>query len=77
MALQAAIDGQGIALGRSVIAANDLAEGRLVRPLAPALSTEYAYYLVQPRDTALGRSATVFSAWLQREAAEFDRHSGA
>jgi LysR family glycine cleavage system transcriptional activator len=77
MALQAAIDGQGIALGRSVIAANDLAEGRLVRPLAPALSTDYAYYLVQPRDTALGPAATVFASWLQQEAAEFDRHSGA
>lgn len=73
MALQAAIDGQGIALGRSVIAANDLAEGRLVRPLAAAFPTNYAYYLVQPRDTALAAPANAFAAWLRQEAGEFER----
>lgn len=32
--VQAAIDGQGVALGRSVLVADELAAGRLVRPFA-------------------------------------------
>jgi LysR family glycine cleavage system transcriptional activator len=71
MALQAAIDGQGIALGRSVIAANDLEEGRLVRPLAGGCPANYAYYLVYPQDTALNPGAKAFADWLQQEAGEF------
>lgn len=73
MALQAAIDAQGIALGRSVIAANDLQEGRLVRPLGTACPANYAYYLVYPQDTALNPAAKAFADWLQQEAAEFAR----
>ena len=71
MALQAAMDGQGVALGRSVIAANDLAEGRLVRPLATGCPANYAYYLVYPEDTALNPVAKAFADWLQQEAGAF------
>src|SRR5690606_24222649 len=34
MAIEAAIAGQGVALGRSTLVSRDLAEGRLVRPFA-------------------------------------------
>ncbi len=71
MALQAAIEGQGVALGRSVIVANDLAEGRLVRPLETSLATGYRYYLLYPQDTALSPGASAFAAWLRKEAADF------
>jgi LysR family glycine cleavage system transcriptional activator len=71
MAMQAAIEGQGVALGRSVIAAADLAEGRLLRPFETSLATGYSYYLLYPQDTALGQAASAFAAWLRKEATDF------
>ena len=49
MAIEAAIRGEGIALGRSALVAEDMAAGRLVAPF-PALrmKAERAYYLVYP-----------------------------
>lgn len=79
MSLQAAIDGQGIALARSVIAAGDLAEGRLIRPLRGARPTGYSYYLVYPAGLPLGRAAAAFCHWLKSEAEDFQnevRHDG-
>lgn len=71
MSLQAAIDGQGIALGRSVITAGDLREGRLIRPLRPACATNYSYYLVYPSGVPLSRAASAFCDWLKKQAQEF------
>lgn len=68
MALQAAIEGQGVALARSVIAAGDLADGRVIRPLRPSCPTGYAYYLVYPAGLPLSRPAAAFSHWLKQEA---------
>jgi LysR family glycine cleavage system transcriptional activator len=67
MALQAAIEGQGVALGRSVIAAGDLREGRLIRPLSQSVPTRFAYYLVYPVGLPLSRSAAAFCHWLKQE----------
>ena len=39
-----AIQGDGVALGRSALVAADLAAGRLVRPFDLSLSTSHAYY---------------------------------
>ncbi len=67
--LQATIDGNGIALARSVVAADDIATGRLVR-LFPALSfkSTLAYYVVyRPECLALPRLAA-FREWLLKEA---------
>ena len=72
MALQAAIEGQGVVLARSVIADADLREGRVVRPLPQARPTHYGYYLVYPSGTPLGRPAAAFCHWLRQEAATFD-----
>jgi LysR family glycine cleavage system transcriptional activator len=43
---QAARLGQGIALGRSALIADDLAEGRLVRPFGEMRRANHAYHLV-------------------------------
>jgi LysR family glycine cleavage system transcriptional activator len=72
MSLQAAIDGLGIALGRSVIAAGDLREGRLIRPLRPTCTTNFSYYLVYPSGLPLSRAASAFCHWLKMEAREFE-----
>jgi len=68
MLIQAAMAGQGVALARGVLAADELAAGRLVRPFTLSLPTEYAYYLVCPRDTAEQSKIVAFREWLLIEA---------
>jgi len=46
--LQAAAEGQGVALARSVLAAGDLLGGRLVRPFEWSIPARYHYFLVYP-----------------------------
>ena len=67
--LQTAIEGQGIALARSVMAREDLAAGRLVR-LFPEISfaSSLVYYVVyRPEASALPR-LVAFREWLLKEA---------
>ena len=68
--LQAAVDGQGIALARSIMAHDDVAAGRLVR-LFPDISVPSAlsYYVVYRSEcSSLSRSDS-FRRWLFEEAA--------
>jgi LysR family glycine cleavage system transcriptional activator len=71
MMLQAAGDGQGVALARQALVAGDLASGRLVRLFAssPTLPTERAYYLVTSEQTAAFPRVQAFRAWLLDEVA--------
>jgi LysR family glycine cleavage system transcriptional activator len=71
MVLQAAMAGLGVALGRSALVADDLAEGRLVRPFGPAVSSGFAYYIVCPHQTAESHKVAAFRAWLKDEAGRF------
>jgi LysR family glycine cleavage system transcriptional activator len=68
MVVQAAAEGQGIALARSVLAAGDLAAGRLVRPFEVSVPHDLAYYLVSPEATAEQPRIRAFRAWLLAEA---------
>ncbi len=68
MVLQAAVEGQGVALARGALAADDLAAGRLVRPFDITLPSEYAYYVVCPRPSADRPKIAVFRDWLLEEA---------
>lgn len=63
--LQAAIDGQGVALARSVMARDDLAAGRLVR-LFPEIKFEsaLAYYVIYRPECAGLPRLTAFRNWL-------------
>jgi LysR family glycine cleavage system transcriptional activator len=71
MAIDAAIEGQGVALARSALAAWDLLAGRLVRlPFGPPLPMPYAYWIVCPRATANLPKITAFRNWLVGEAEE-------
>jgi len=75
--VQAAVQGEGVALGRSALVADDLSTGRLVRPFALSLPAELAYYIVYP-PSALKRSRVkVFRDWLQSEAGEARQASAA
>ncbi|GAA0229723.1 transcriptional regulator GcvA [Marinomonas primoryensis] len=66
--LQAAIDGSGIALARSVMAHDDLAAGRLVRlfPEIKFVST-LAYYVVYRRECSGLSKLQAFRQWLFEE----------
>lgn len=44
-AVDAAVKGEGVALGRTTLVADDLAAGRLVRPFKPALKGVSSFYL--------------------------------
>jgi LysR family glycine cleavage system transcriptional activator len=76
MVVQAAAEGQGVALARRVLAAGDLAAGRLVQPFEVSLPHDLAYYLVSPEATAEQPRIKAFRAWLLAEA-EADPASGA
>ncbi len=67
--LQAAIEGQGVALARSVMARDDLAAGRLVR-LFPkiAFPATLAYYVVYRAECASQPRLAAFRGWLLEEA---------
>ncbi len=64
MAVQAALEGHGVALINSTLVGDDLASGRLVRPFKLGIPTAFAYYLVIPSET-IGRPAvSAFRGWL-------------
>jgi len=66
--MEAAVDGQGVALGWIPLLGEELAAGRLVRPFGPALEG-YAYYVVTPPDGLLRPRVRAFRDWLFEEAA--------
>ena len=70
MAVQAARDGQGVALIGDILVADDLAAGRLVRPFDPSLSTPltFSFYLLSAKDSAAQPKIAAFRGWLLEEA---------
>ncbi|MBS0251180.1 MAG: LysR family transcriptional regulator [Proteobacteria bacterium] len=46
LAIEAAISGQGIALGAEPIVRDDIRRGRLIAPIAATLKTSFGYYLI-------------------------------
>lgn len=69
-AIQAAIDGHGIALGDASLVADDLAAGRLVQPFGLAIRApeRYAYYITCPLETADEPLIKLFRDWVLEEA---------
>jgi LysR family glycine cleavage system transcriptional activator len=70
MAIDAAIDGQGVALARTALAVWDLLAGRLARPFRLELPVPYAYWIVCPKVNADLPKIALFRDWLVGEAAE-------
>ncbi|MEM8687074.1 MAG: transcriptional regulator GcvA [Pseudomonadota bacterium] len=70
MAVQAALDGQGVALVGDVLVADALAAGRLVRPFGAELKTplSFSYYLISPLSDSEDAKVTAFRNWLLAEA---------
>lgn len=70
MLIDAAVDGQGIALARTTLAAWDLLNGRLIRPFVESLRLSSSYWIVCPKATAMLPKVKTARAWLLAEAAD-------
>jgi LysR family glycine cleavage system transcriptional activator len=68
MVIDAAINGQGVALARTTLAAWDLIQGRLVRPFPDALPLSKTYWILCPKATSNLPKIVTFRNWLLAEA---------
>jgi LysR family glycine cleavage system transcriptional activator len=68
LALEAAADGLGVALGMEQLAGFDLAARRLVAPFALRLPLGSAYYLVSPGERSDRAEVAAFRSWIFDEA---------
>jgi LysR family glycine cleavage system transcriptional activator len=73
MLIDAAIDGQGIALARTALAAWDLINGRLVRPVDVSLRMANTYWIVCPKSVSTVPKIAAFRNWIFAEVAEDTR----
>ncbi|MDB5504403.1 MAG: transcriptional regulator, LysR family [Tardiphaga sp.] len=64
MTLQAAIDGLGVAVGRTTYVEGDLANGRLVVPFQISLPADAGFYLVSPETASHAPKLVAFREWL-------------
>lgn len=70
MLIDAAVDGQGIALARTALAAWDILNGRLIKPIDVSLRMANTYWIVCPKAAANTSRIATFRKWLLAEASE-------
>ena len=70
-ALDAALRGVGVLLGRRTLAAQDITAGRLVCPFDLTIGRELGYFLVTPPETEADPRVDAFRAWAMAEADRF------
>ena len=64
MTVQAAIDGLGVAMGRTAYVQEDIAKGRLVVPFNIAFPVDAGFYLVSPAGRTDSPKLAAFRQWL-------------
>jgi LysR family transcriptional regulator, glycine cleavage system transcriptional activator len=64
MTIQAAIDGIGVAMGRTSYVQDDITKGRLVVPFKIALPADAGFYLVSPQGRRDTPKLAAFRKWL-------------
>ena len=62
--IQAAIEGQGIALGSTTFVEDHLASGKLIKPFEVTLVNEFCYYVVCPQSHLRNPAVRAFKEWL-------------
>jgi LysR family glycine cleavage system transcriptional activator len=70
MLIDAAVDGQGVALARTALAAWDMLTGRLIKPIDISLRMANTYWIVCPKAASTPPKVVTFRKWLMAEAAE-------
>jgi LysR family transcriptional regulator, glycine cleavage system transcriptional activator len=68
LVVQAAVDGQGLALVRNIYAKDELCRGRLIKALSLSWPTRFAYYLVATPQALEKTAVRRFRDWVQEEA---------
>ena len=68
MAVQAAVEGLGVALGRTHLVEADIVAGRLLAPFDIVLPQDAGYYVVTPEATADAPKIALFRQWLVQSA---------
>jgi LysR family glycine cleavage system transcriptional activator len=69
MVIEAAIEGQGIALGASVMVAGALESGRLVQPFETRLPVRLSFHLITTRQKSRHSKIGAFRQWILDESA--------
>jgi LysR family transcriptional regulator, glycine cleavage system transcriptional activator len=64
MTIQAAIDGIGVAMGRTSYVQDDITKGRLVVPFKIALPADAGFYLVSPEGRREAPKLAAFRQWI-------------
>jgi len=73
LALQGAIEGQGIAIGHLPLVLDDLRAGRLVAPVNCVARTDKDWHLLYPRAARYAGGVVSFRSWVLERAAESRR----
>lgn len=68
MVIQAALEGRGIALGRTSLIVDDLKENKLVVPIGPAIPSPFRYSMVTFDKDRKNEQVVAFKAWIKKEA---------
>ena len=68
MAIQAAVAGRGVVLASAALARDHLAARRLVRPFKVSIATNFAYYVVCPKERAQDADIAAFRQWVLAKA---------
>ena len=66
-AMQGAVEGQGVALVDEVIAGEELASGKLVKPFDLSYLLPCSYYIVCPKNIADQHNVRIFIDWAKQE----------
>jgi len=72
LALQAAIDGLGIAMGYIELAAEDLTKNKLVRPFELTVKHPWSYFIVTPEDKIKDHQTQLFCNWLREQTTDIN-----
>lgn len=68
-AVAAAVDGQGVVIGRLPLIKALLADGRLVAPFRPKAASRRGYFLLRSSRIAANPAAAAFAGWIESEVA--------
>lgn len=72
LALQAAINGFGVVLGRTTLAHDDLRSRRLVMPFTLELPAQFSYFVVIPERRRKDKAVARFRDWLMDVASQLE-----
>ena len=73
LVLDAALEGQGVALTRSALATRDLLAGRLITLFDIKMSATFSYYMVHSKVDTYSEKIQRFKKWLLSEAIEEEK----